>query len=123
MHYTHYGRGCPIETPEGPNIGLIVSLASHARINEFGLIESPYRKVVKGKLGDVEYLNADAESGQIVAQANTPIDKDRIATDSVAARSRGDLPASTFSNSGFSAPCFSIQNDNESASFVVSKSS
>ncbi|HEX4049126.1 MAG TPA: DNA-directed RNA polymerase subunit beta, partial [Elusimicrobiota bacterium] len=59
---------------------------------EFGLIESPYRKVVKGKLGDVEYLNADAESGQIVAQANTPIDKDRIGTDSVAARSRGDFP-------------------------------
>ncbi len=92
VHYTHYGRVCPIETPEGPNIGLIVSLASYAKINEFGLIESPYRKVVKGKLGEVEYLNADAESGQIVAQANTPIDKDRITVDAVATRSRGDFP-------------------------------
>ncbi len=92
VHYTHYGRVCPIETPEGPNIGLIVSLASYAKINEFGLIESPYRKVVKGKLGEVEYLNADAESGQIVAQANTPLEKDRIATDTVASRSRGDFP-------------------------------
>jgi DNA-directed RNA polymerase beta subunit len=92
VHYTHYGRVCPIETPEGPNIGLIVSLASYAKINEFGLIESPYRKVTKGKLGDVEYLGADAESGQIVAQANTPLDKDRIASDSVASRSRGDFP-------------------------------
>jgi len=92
VHYTHYGRVCPIETPEGPNIGLIVSLASYAKINEFGLIESPYRKVVKGKLGEVEYLNADAESGQIVAQANTPLDKDKIASDMVSSRSRGDFP-------------------------------
>src|SRR6185369_2141932 len=61
VHYTHYGRICPIETPEGPNIGLITSLASYARINEFGLIEAPYRKINKGKLtGDMEYLNADA---------------------------------------------------------------
>ncbi len=92
VHYTHYGRVCPIETPEGPNIGLIVSLASYAKINEFGLIESPYRRVVKGKLGDVEYLNADAESGMIVAQANTPVDKDKIATETVSSRSRGDFP-------------------------------
>ncbi len=93
VHYTHYGRICPIETPEGPNIGLITSLASYAKINEFGLIESPYRKVSKGKTtGEVEYLNADAESGMIVAQANTPLEKDRIATDTVSSRSRGDFP-------------------------------
>src|SRR5262249_4611009 len=93
VHYTHYGRICPIETPEGPNIGLITSLAAYARINEFGLIESPYRRVKNGKLtGDVEYLNADQESGQVVAQANTPLEKDKIATDMVACRSRGDFP-------------------------------
>ncbi len=93
VHYTHYGRICPIETPEGPNIGLITSLASYARINEFGLIESPYRKLGKAKLtGDVEYLGADAESGMIVAQANTPLEKDKLAVDLVACRSRGDFP-------------------------------
>ncbi|MBI4377281.1 MAG: DNA-directed RNA polymerase subunit beta, partial [Elusimicrobia bacterium] len=93
VHYTHYGRICPIETPEGPNIGLITSLASFARINEFGLIESPYRKASKGRLtGDVEYLNADAESDQIVAQANTPLEKEKIASDLVSARLRGDFP-------------------------------
>jgi DNA-directed RNA polymerase subunit beta len=93
VHHTHYGRICPIETPEGPNIGLITSLATYARINEFGLIESPYRKVIKGKItGDVEYLGADAESGQMVAQANTPLDKDRLDIDLVSCRSRGDFP-------------------------------
>ena len=93
VHHTHYGRICPIETPEGPNIGLITSLATYARINEFGLIESPYRKVIKGKLtGEVSYLGADEESGQIVAQANTPLEKDRLASDLVACRSRGDFP-------------------------------
>ncbi len=93
VHHTHYGRICPIETPEGSNIGLIMSLATYARINEFGLIESPYRKAVKGKLtGDVEYLNADTESGMVVAQANTPLQADRIAVDSVSCRSRGDFP-------------------------------
>jgi DNA-directed RNA polymerase subunit beta len=93
VHYTHYGRICPIETPEGPNIGLITSLASYARINEFGLIESPYRKVSKGKLtGDINYLNADAEGDQIVAQANTPLEKEKLATDSASCRARGDFP-------------------------------
>jgi DNA-directed RNA polymerase subunit beta len=93
VHYTHYGRICPIETPEGPNIGLITSLASYARINEFGLIESPYSRVSKGKLtGDVDYLNADAEGGMIVAQANTPLEKDKLNVDLVACRSRGDFP-------------------------------
>ena len=68
VHPSHYGRICPIETPEGPNIGLINSLASYARINEFGFIETPYRKVVNGKVTDkIEYLSADAEEGKIVA--------------------------------------------------------
>ena len=93
VHYTHYGRICPIETPEGPNIGLITSLASYAKINEFGLIESPYRQVQKGKLtGQVEYLGADAENNMIVAQANTPLEKDKLAIDLVSTRSRGDFP-------------------------------
>jgi len=93
VHYTHYGRICPIETPEGPNIGLITSLASYARINEFGLIESPYRKVLKGRLtGEMDYLSADTESGLIVAQANTPLEKERLAADLVSCRSRGDFP-------------------------------
>ena len=93
VHHTHYGRICPVETPEGPNIGLITSLATYARINEFGLIESPYRKVSKGKLtGDVVYLGADEESGQIVAQANTPLAGDRLASDLASCRSRGDFP-------------------------------
>jgi DNA-directed RNA polymerase beta subunit len=93
VHHTHYGRICPIETPEGPNIGLITSLATYARINQFGLIESPYRKVVKGRLtGDVNYLGADEESGQMVAQANTPLAGERLAADLAACRSRGDFP-------------------------------
>ncbi|MBR4598123.1 MAG: DNA-directed RNA polymerase subunit beta [Opitutales bacterium] len=74
VHPSHYGRICPIETPEGPNIGLINSLSSYARINEFGFIETPYRKVVDGKVTDkIEYLSADAEEGKIVAQANSEI--------------------------------------------------
>lgn len=74
VHPSHYGRICPIETPEGPNIGLINSLSSYARINEFGFIETPYRKVVDGRvLDEVEYLSADAEEGKIVAQANSEI--------------------------------------------------
>jgi len=93
VHHTHYGRICPIETPEGPNIGLITSLATYARINEFGLIESPYRRVVKGRLtGDVNYLGADEESGQMVAQANTPLAGERLASDLASCRSRGDFP-------------------------------
>ncbi|TVP80762.1 MAG: DNA-directed RNA polymerase subunit beta [Puniceicoccaceae bacterium] len=76
VHPSHYGRICPIETPEGPNIGLINSLSLYARINEFGFIETPYRKVVDGKvLDDVEYLNADQEEPYMIAQANSEIDK------------------------------------------------
>ena len=75
VHPSHYGRICPIETPEGPNIGLINSLSLYSRINEFGFIETPYRKVVKGKvLDDIEYLNADQEEPFMIAQANSEID-------------------------------------------------
>jgi len=74
VHPSHYGRMCPIETPEGPNIGLIGSLATYGRINAFGFVETPYRKVVKGKVSDqVDYLTADEEDLHVIAQANTPL--------------------------------------------------
>lgn len=94
VHHTHYGRICPIETPEGPNIGLITSLASYARINQYGLIESPYRVVAKGTVGDkVEYLTADREDEYIVAQANAPItDKGKFQNDLISCRFKGDFP-------------------------------
>ena len=82
VHYTHYGRMCPIETPEGPNIGLINSLATYARINEYGFVEAPYRKIDKTDANnpvvtdEVVYLTADEEDNYIVAQANEPLDKD-----------------------------------------------
>ncbi|HEY6532216.1 MAG TPA: DNA-directed RNA polymerase subunit beta, partial [Acidimicrobiales bacterium] len=77
VHFSHYGRMCPIETPEGPNIGLIGALATFARVNEFGFIESPYRKVVKGKVTDeIVYLAADEEEEYVVAQANAPLNPD-----------------------------------------------
>ena len=75
VHPSHYGRMCPIETPEGPNIGLIGSLATFARINRYGFIETPYRQVVKGKVtDDIDYLTADEEEKHIIAQANEPFD-------------------------------------------------
>ncbi|MBA4370553.1 MAG: DNA-directed RNA polymerase subunit beta [Coriobacteriaceae bacterium] len=75
VHPSHYGRMCPIETPEGPNIGLIGSLATYGRINQFGFIETPYRKVVKGKVtGDIDYLSADVEERHVIAQANEVFD-------------------------------------------------
>ena len=77
VHFSHYGRMCPIETPEGPNIGLIGALATFAQVNEFGFIESPYRKVVKGKVTDeIVYLAADEEEEYVVAQANAPLKPD-----------------------------------------------
>ncbi len=77
VHSSHYGRMCPIETPEGPNIGLIGSLSVYARVNPFGFIETPYRKVIDGKVSDeIEYLTADEEDRHVVAQANSPIDDD-----------------------------------------------
>src|SRR5918996_1789284 len=76
VHFSHYGRMCPIETPEGPNIGLIGGLSTFARVNEFGFIESPYRKVVNGKVtGEIVYMAADEEENYVVAQANTPINE------------------------------------------------
>lgn len=94
VHYTHYGRLCPIETPEGPNIGLIASLASYARINEYGLIESPYKEVSNKKVSNkIEYLTADREDSFVVAQANVPLDKEgMIVSGLVSARHKGDFP-------------------------------
>ncbi len=94
VHHTHYGRLCPIETPEGPNIGLIASLSTYARVNDFGFIETPYQKVDKGSLTrEVEYLSADQEDKHIIAQVNTPVtDKGKISMKNVFARHRGDFP-------------------------------
>jgi len=93
VHPTHYGRICPVETPEGQNIGLITSLASYGRVNNLGLLETPYRKVVKGKVTkEVEYLSADQEDKYIMAQANVSVDKEgRILDKEVLARFRGDF--------------------------------
>ena len=93
VHSSHYGRICPIETPEGPNIGLISSLSMYARVNEFGFIETPYRKVENGRVSDkVEYLTADAEENYVIAQANAPLDdKSRFRNDTVQSRYRGDF--------------------------------
>ncbi len=93
VHPSHYGRICPIETPEGPNIGLISSMSTFARINEFGFIETPYRKVEKGRVTDkVDYLTADQEENYMVAQANAPIDdKGNFLSDKVSVRYRGDF--------------------------------
>ena len=94
VHYTHYGRLCPIETPEGPNIGLISSLCIHARVNEFGFIETPYRKVKNGRVTDeIEYLNAEQEDMYTIAQANAPLDaKGSFQSGRVKARYQGDFP-------------------------------
>ncbi len=94
VHYTHYGRLCPIETPEGPNIGLISSLCVHGTINDFGFIETPYRVVKKGKVTDeIQYLSAEEEDNAMIAQANAPIDaKGRYEKDYVKCRFRGDFP-------------------------------
>ncbi len=92
VHPSHYGRMCPIETPEGPNIGLIGSLATYGRISPFGFIETPYRKVIKGRvLDEVQYLTADEEEMHVIAQANTAIDADgnMTSTDRVVVRVKG----------------------------------
>ena len=91
VHPSHYGRMCPIETPEGPNIGLIGSLATYARVTPFGFIETPYRKVVKGKVTDqIDYLTADEEDEHIIAQANAPLSPDsHFAEARVLVRRRG----------------------------------
>ncbi|WP_342275954.1 DNA-directed RNA polymerase subunit beta [Spiroplasma endosymbiont of Nebria brevicollis] len=91
VHYSHYGRICPIETPEGPNIGLINNLATYARVNEYGFIETPYRQVVKGQITDqVKYLTAGEEKNYIIAQANIELTSDNIIkNNNVIARSNG----------------------------------
>ncbi len=94
VHPSHYGRMCPIETPEGPNIGLIVSLSTYSRINQYGYLESPYRVVENGKVTDkVEYLTADKEDNFFVAQANAEIDEDgNFLKSIVATRNKGNFP-------------------------------
>jgi DNA-directed RNA polymerase subunit beta len=91
VHPTHYGRVCPIETPEGPNIGLINSLALYARLNEYGFLETPYRKVIDGKVTDqIDYLSAIEEGRYIIAQANATIDaKGKLSDELVSAREAG----------------------------------
>jgi len=93
VHPSHYGRICPIETPEGPNIGLISSLSTYARVNDFGFIETPYRKVVNGKVTDeIEYLTGDRDENFYVAQANSPVDsKGKFLGETVSSRYRGDF--------------------------------
>ena len=95
VHYSHYGRMCPIETPEGPNIGLISYLATFARINEYGFIEAPYRRVDKTThkvLDEVVYMTADMEDNYVVAQANEPLDEEgRLARPRVNARFRDEI--------------------------------
>ncbi|HMQ69759.1 MAG TPA: DNA-directed RNA polymerase subunit beta [Ignavibacteria bacterium] len=94
VHYTHYGRLCPIETPEGPNIGLISSLCIHSRINELGFIETPYRKVENGRVTDkIEYLSAEKENFFRIAQANAPVDeKGYFENERIKGRFKGDFP-------------------------------
>jgi len=94
VHYTHYGRICPIETPEGPNIGLISSLSTYARVNNFGFLETPYRTVVLGKAtDDIEFLSADEEDRYTIAQANELLNKDGTFQNAmVKARQRDDYP-------------------------------
>ncbi len=91
VHPTHYGRVCPIETPEGPNIGLINSLALYARLNEYGFLETPYRKVVDGHVTDqIEYLSAIEEGRYIIAQANSKIENGMLVDELVSAREAGE---------------------------------
>ncbi|MGH2644993.1 MAG: DNA-directed RNA polymerase subunit beta, partial [Chitinophagaceae bacterium] len=95
VHYSHYGRLCTIETPEGPNIGLISTLCVHAKINSMGFIETPYRKVHNGKvdLSKIQYLSAEEEDEAKIAQANAPLDKEgNLTNEKVKARETGDFP-------------------------------
>ena len=94
VHYTHYGRLCPIETPEGPNIGLISSLTIYARVNRYGFLETPYRKVAKGKVSkQVDYLTAEQEDVYTIAQANAPLnEQSKFVRERVKARLKGEFP-------------------------------
>ncbi len=97
VHYTHYGRLCPIETPEGPNIGLISSLTTFARFNDLGFVETPYRKVKNGKVTkQIEYLSADDEDKYVIAQANAPLSEDgSFRNERVKCRYRAEYPVMT----------------------------
>ena len=100
VHYTHYGRLCPIETPEGPNIGLISSLCIYAKINSLGFIETPYRKVENGKVDldnkDIVYLTAEAEEGKVIAQGNAPLNDDgTFAKDRIKSRLGPEFPVAS----------------------------
>ena len=104
VHYTHYGRLCPIETPEGPNIGLISSLSVYARVNNLGFIETPYRQVKNGKidLKNITYLSAEEEENNLIAQANIDHDSSgKIKADKVIARDQADFPVVTPDNINF----------------------
>ena len=94
VHRTHYGRVCPIETPEGPSVGLIVSLSTYARVNSYGFLETPYRKVVEGQATDkIDYLTADKEDDFAIAQANTELDnRGKLVGDGLVTRFKGDFP-------------------------------
>ena len=96
VHYTHYGRLCTIETPEGPNIGLISSLCVHAKVNNMGFIETPYRQVSDGKVdlsGQISYLTAEEEDNSLIAQANVPLKSTgQFVESTVKARYEGDFP-------------------------------
>lgn len=93
IHYTHYGRLCPVESPEGPNIGLISALSSFAIINEYGFVETPYRKVVDGKVTDeIMYMSADEEDKYIIAQASEPVDEEgKFINDRIRVRHREEI--------------------------------
>ena len=101
VHYTHYGRLCPIESPEGPNIGLISSLCVYAKISDMGFIETPYRTVTNGQVdlnnADIKYYSAEEEEGQVVAQSNVPIDDEGhfLQPDRIKAREGADFPVVT----------------------------
>jgi DNA-directed RNA polymerase subunit beta len=97
VHYTHYGRLCPIETPEGPNIGLISSLTIYSRVNRYGFLETPYRKVERGKVtNNVEYLSAEQEDLFTIAQANAPLnEQSRFINERVKSRNKGEFPIVT----------------------------
>jgi len=94
IHPSHYGRICPIETPEGPNIGLIASLSTYARVNSLGLLETPYRKVEDGRVTrKIDYLTADIEEEKMIAQANVPLDSEGYFTEKdISCRCKGDFP-------------------------------
>ena len=97
VHPTHYGRVCPIETPEGPNIGLINSLASYARTNDYGFLETPYRKVNNGKVtNSIEYLSAIEEHNYVIAQANATVeDKGKLTDKLISCRHKNEFTMST----------------------------